>query len=83
MDETGLIRPSGIATVSSMDQFAYNYYNATPPDETSNIREYWRKIRKRKWLVLAVTVIATTIVIVESFRTKTSLSGDRHGRSHQ
>jgi capsular exopolysaccharide synthesis family protein len=54
-----------------MDQFAYNYYNA-PPDEGPNIREYWRKIRKRKWLVLAVTVIATTVVTVESFRTKTS-----------
>jgi capsular exopolysaccharide synthesis family protein len=71
MDEASLIRPSGISTAGSMDQFAYNYYNA-PPDEASNMREYWRKIRKRKWLVLAVTVIATTVVIVESFRTKSS-----------
>jgi capsular exopolysaccharide synthesis family protein len=72
MDEASLIRPSGIATVGSMDQFAYNYYSAPPTDEASSMRENWRKIRKRKWLVLAVTVIATTVVIVESFRTKTS-----------
>src|SRR5262245_42658108 len=69
MDETGLIRSSVVTPIRSMDQGAYNYYNA-PPDETLNIREYWRKIRKRKWLVLAVTVIVTTIVAVESFRMK-------------
>lgn len=72
MDEAGLIKPSGVAPISSMDQFAYNYYNAPPPDESFNIREIWRKVRKRKWLVLAIAVIVTTIVAVESFRTKSS-----------
>jgi polysaccharide biosynthesis transport protein len=67
--ETGLIRSSAAAPINSMDQFAYNYYNAAA-DDKPNIREYWRKIRKRKWLVLAVTVIVTTIVTVESFRMK-------------
>jgi capsular exopolysaccharide synthesis family protein len=71
MDETSLIKPSGVAPISSMDQFAYSYYNA-PPDDPRKIREYWRKVRKRKWLVLAVTFIVTTIVTVESFRTKSS-----------
>jgi succinoglycan biosynthesis transport protein ExoP len=70
MDETSLIRPSGVAPISSMDQFAYNYYNAPPGADSFNIREIWRKVRKRKWLVLAIVVIATTIVTVESFRTK-------------
>src|SRR2546428_5822510 len=72
VDETSLIKPSGAAPIVSIDQVAYNYYSATPPEETSTIRENWRKIRKRKWLVLAVTVIVTTIVTVESFRTKTT-----------
>jgi polysaccharide biosynthesis transport protein len=72
MDETSLIRPSGVASISSMDQVTQSYYNAPPPDETPNIREYWRKIRKRKWLVLAVTAIVTTIVTVESFRMKST-----------
>jgi capsular exopolysaccharide synthesis family protein len=70
LDEASLIRPSGVAPISSMDQFAYNYYNAPPPEEGFNVREIWRKVRKRKWLVLAVAFIATTIVTVESYRTK-------------
>jgi len=70
MDEASLIRPSGVAPLSSMDQFAYNYYNTAPPEEGFNVREIWRKVRKRKWLVLVVVIIATTIVTVESFRTK-------------
>src|SRR5262245_12421620 len=72
LDETSLIRPSGVAPISSMDQFAYNYYNAAPPEEGFNVREIWRKVRKRKWLVLAVAIIATTIVSVEDFRTKST-----------
>jgi t-SNARE complex subunit (syntaxin) len=78
MGETGLIRSNAVTPINSMDQVAYNYYNASASDDAPNIREYWRKVRKRKWLVLAVTVIVTTIVTVESF-----LSGDRHGCSHQ
>ena len=70
LDEASLIRPSGVAPISSMDQFAYNYYNAPLPEEGFNIREIWRKVRKRKWLVLAVAFIATTVVTVEAFRTK-------------
>ena len=72
MDETSLIRPSGVAPLSSMDQFAYNYYNAAPPEEGFNIREVLRKVRKRKWLVIVVAVIATTIVTIEAFRTKST-----------
>src|SRR5262245_12783058 len=72
MDETSLVRSNVVTPISSMDQVAYNYYNAAAPDDTPNIREYWHKIRKRKWLVLAVTVIVTTIVAVESFRTKST-----------
>src|SRR5262245_48498477 len=73
LDEASLIRPSGAPPISSMDQFAYNNYNnynAPPPEEGFNIREIWRKVRKRKWLVLSVAFIATTLVTVEAFRTK-------------
>ncbi|HEU0185556.1 MAG TPA: polysaccharide biosynthesis tyrosine autokinase [Blastocatellia bacterium] len=72
MDETSLIRSNAVTPINSMDQVAYNYYNAQPPDDTPSIREYWRKVCKRKWLVLAVTVIVTTIVAVESFRMKST-----------
>jgi capsular exopolysaccharide synthesis family protein len=72
MDEASLIRPSGVPTISSMDQFAYNYYNVAGAEEGFNVREIWRKVRKRKWLVLAVALVATTVVTVESFRTKST-----------
>jgi capsular exopolysaccharide synthesis family protein len=70
MDEASFIRPSGVTSISSMDQLAYSYYNASGAEEGFNLREIWRKVRKRKWLILAVVVVATTIVTVESFRTK-------------
>src|SRR5262245_2465925 len=68
-DESSLIRPSGLAPIGSVDQYAYSYYNA-PLREGSNVREIWRKVRKRKWLVLAIVVIVTTIFTIEAFRTK-------------
>ncbi len=70
-DEAILIRPSGSAPLTSMDQLAYNnYYNPGNVEEGFNIREIWRKVRKRKWLILTIAVIVTTIVAIESFRTK-------------
>ncbi len=69
-DEALLIRPSGVSALNSMDQISYNYYNNGAGNDGFNIREIWRKIRKRKWLVLTIGLIATTIVSIESFRTK-------------
>ncbi len=69
-DEAILIRPSGAAPISSMDQFAYSYNRELGAEDSFNVRDLWRKVRKRKWLVLVIVVIATTIVAIESFRTK-------------
>ena len=69
-DEAMLIRPSGAPALNSLDQLSYNYYNPGAASESFNFREVWRKIRKRKWLVLTIVLIATTIVSIESFRTK-------------
>ncbi|MGH9833877.1 MAG: GumC family protein [Blastocatellia bacterium] len=69
-DEAILIRPSGAAPISSMDQFAYSYNREMDAEDGFNVRDIWRKVRKRKWLVLLIVVIATTIVAIESFRTK-------------
>jgi capsular exopolysaccharide synthesis family protein len=69
-DEAMLIRPSGAPALNSLDQISYNYYNPAGTGENFNLRELWRKVRKRKWLVVVVAVIATAIVSIESFRTK-------------
>jgi succinoglycan biosynthesis transport protein ExoP len=37
-----------------------------------NVRELWRKIRKRKWLIMTVVALATTIVAIESFRVRST-----------
>ena len=69
-DESLLIRPSGAQSLTSMDQLAYNYYNPAPAGEGFDVREIWRKIRKRKLLILSIVLVATTIVTIEAFRNK-------------
>src|SRR5215471_17109298 len=50
---------------------AYGYPGGYPePDDKVNARQLWRIVRKRKWLIAVVVAIVTTVVIIESFRTK-------------
>lgn len=69
-DRSLQIRPSGAAPLTSMDQLSYNYYNSQPAGEGFDLREIWRKVRKRKFLILAIVIVATTITTVEAFRNK-------------
>jgi succinoglycan biosynthesis transport protein ExoP len=48
------------------DDYGYGYGRA---EEGIRVREVWRTVRKHKWLILAVTVIITTIVAIEMYRT--------------
>src|SRR5205085_6691700 len=68
-EETLLIRPSGVSKPTPFEQLAYNY-GANAAHGGVDLRGLWRKVRKRKWLILAIVLIATVIVSVESFRTK-------------
>jgi succinoglycan biosynthesis transport protein ExoP len=62
------------------DQETYSYgpgygpgYGYGRADEGEfNLRELWRKVRKRKWLVISIVVIATTAVALEMYRTKST-----------
>src|SRR5262249_29617315 len=50
---------------------AYGYPGGYPePDDKVNARQLWRIVRKRKGLIAVVVAIVTTLVIIESFRTK-------------
>src|SRR5262249_31318756 len=69
-DEALLIRPSGQPPLTSLDQISYGYNSPVASEEGFNIRDIWRKVRKRKWLILTIVFIATTIVSIESYRTK-------------
>lgn len=68
-EEALLLRPSGVSKPNSFEQLAYNY-GASSAKDGFDPRGLWRKIRKRKWLVVAIVLIATAIVSIESFRTK-------------
>jgi len=68
-EEALLIRPSGVSKPNQYEQLAYNY-GASAAKDGLDLRGIWRKIRKRKWLVVAIVLLATAIVSIESFRTK-------------
>jgi capsular exopolysaccharide synthesis family protein len=51
-----------------MGDYGYGYGPAE--DEGLNLREIWRIVRKRKWLILSITLIVTIIVAIEASRPK-------------
>src|SRR5437867_13301324 len=38
--------------------------------EDLNLRGLWRIVRKRRWLIIAIAVVVTTLVTIDAFRTK-------------
>jgi polysaccharide biosynthesis transport protein len=52
---------------------SYGYgYGYGAPDDRIHVRELWRTVRKRKWLVLVIALMVGTIVTIEVFRTKST-----------
>lgn len=52
------------------DHLPGGHYPPQPTGEDFDLREIWRKVRKRKLLILSIVVVVTTIVTIESFRNK-------------
>ncbi|HXG91037.1 MAG TPA: polysaccharide biosynthesis tyrosine autokinase [Blastocatellia bacterium] len=62
-----------VATVGYRTPLPINYsygYGYGQEDEKIHLREVWRILRKRKWLVISIVVIVTTLVGIEMFRRK-------------
>jgi capsular exopolysaccharide synthesis family protein len=51
------------------NSYGYGYGNATD-DQKIHLRELWRTVRKRKWLIATIAVIITTLVTIDMYRTK-------------
>lgn len=52
---------------------SYGYgYGQEPDPGGINLREVWRTIRKRKWLILVTAIVVTSIVAIEIYRTKST-----------
>ena len=50
---------------------SYGYgYGSKPDDQKIHLRELWRTVRKRKWLILTLVFVITTLVTIEMYRTK-------------
>src|SRR4030095_8527268 len=39
-------------------------------DQKIHLRELWRTVRKRKWLIATITIVITTLVTIDMYRTK-------------
>ncbi|HVG20272.1 MAG TPA: Wzz/FepE/Etk N-terminal domain-containing protein, partial [Blastocatellia bacterium] len=52
---------------------SYGYgYNYGQGEQKIHLRELWRTVRKRKWLIFTIAFVVTTLVTVEMYRTKNS-----------
>ncbi len=75
LDETPLVRAKypRAPGYPEMPAFGYGYgYGEEEEEEGLHLRELWRTIRKRKWLILIIAVIITTLVTIEAYRTKST-----------
>jgi polysaccharide biosynthesis transport protein len=69
-DESLLVRPVTTPRLSSLtDDYGYSNFNEDPQTEGISMRELWRILRKRKWLILAIAGIVTSLVTIEIHRT--------------
>ena len=56
---------------SPLDSIANRYYpNEYGGANNLQVGDIWRRILKHKWLILVIVLIVTTVVAVESYRTK-------------
>lgn len=68
-----LVRPHYPRAAGYPEAPAYGYGYGYPEEEEGlHLRELWRTVRKRKWLILTIAVIITTLVTIEAYRTKST-----------
>ena len=64
------VRPGALPLLSTIDQPHYGQYAPQSSGEGFDLREIWRKVRKRKLLIITIVAVVTTIVTIEAFRNK-------------
>src|SRR5215813_10427227 len=69
-EETSLMRPLATSRAGGApyDQ-GYTNYGADPNTEVIHLRELWRIVRKRKWLISLISGVATILLTIEVHRT--------------
>lgn len=72
--EPGALAPYGGSTQiqERYTHGSYGYGYGPPDDGKIHLLELWRIVRKRKWLILSLALIVTTVVAIEVYRTKST-----------
>jgi polysaccharide biosynthesis transport protein len=75
LEEVPLERPRYPSNVGVTEAASYGYgHGEAEESDGLNVREVWRMIRKRQWLILAIVVIITSMVTIEAYRTKSTFT---------
>ncbi len=71
-EETAIVqslRPEETRAARGAYDYGYTNYGADQNNNTVHLRELWRIVRKRKWLVGLIAGIATILITIEVYRT--------------
>jgi len=71
-EETAIVqslRPDETRAVGPRYDYGYPNYGPDQNNNTVHLRELWRIVRKRKWLVTLIAGIATILITIEVYRT--------------
>jgi polysaccharide biosynthesis transport protein len=68
-EEAPLIRPH-YPRAPGYPESAYGY--GYGEEEGLHLKQVWHMVRKRRWLILAIAIMITTLVTVEAYRTKST-----------
>jgi polysaccharide biosynthesis transport protein len=72
-EDAPLVRPGYPRIPSYPEVSPYGYGTAyEDPKDSIQLLELWRIIRKRRWLIVCVVVIVTTLVTIEAYRAKST-----------
>jgi capsular exopolysaccharide synthesis family protein len=69
-EETAIMRPFATARLSgSPYDYGYHNYGGDAAGGQLHLRELWRIIRKRRWLLMLIAGMATILITIEVYRT--------------
>jgi capsular exopolysaccharide synthesis family protein len=70
-EEDTLLRPGYPRRAGYPEGFGgYGYPSSGPDSDGVHLRDIWRLVRKRKWLIMIIAVIVTSLVTVDAYRDK-------------
>jgi len=66
----GMLKDLDLPPVDPWHNGGYQSSYDDNDNDKLNLREYWRRIRRHKWLILSIVIIVTTLVTIQAYRIK-------------